>query len=270
MGRVERLLGVSAVNTGKKLYREKTINAGTRALFDMSLDGFGGAADVVAGGEIKSLSYEDAVGVFNKPHAYSNGGMIYARTANDGFDLPSEASPQPGDRHWLFTTWLKITNPGNAGFNNQVMHFATSGLNVPASTMLSLVPTVVVTDDVTSVTTIEMRVRAKNIVLTSQLKPLFDGAVHQLAVENEMSADFTQQRIFVYLDKSLIYSSGWVSAAAAAPEAPTIRRVGSSSSMPVTWGGTLYRVRSEDLTLTTLTAAEIAVSDYDNSRSRFS
>ncbi|HDK6061115.1 TPA: hypothetical protein M4Y67_002268 [Klebsiella pneumoniae] len=269
MGRVERLLGVSAVNTGKKLYREKTINAGTRALFDMSLDGFGGAADVVAGGEIKSLSYEDAVGIFNKAHVYSNGGMIFTRTANDGFDLPSEASPQPGDRHWLFTAWVKITKPGQAGFNNQVMHFAASGLNVPGSTMLSLVPTVVVADDVTSVTTIEMRVRAKNIVLTSQLKPLFDGAVHQLAVENEMSADFTQQRIFVYLDKVQVYASGWV-AAAAAPGEPTTRRVGSSSSMPVTWGGALYRVRSEDLTLTTLTAAEITASDYDNSRSRFS
>nr|WP_154325033.1 hypothetical protein [Pantoea sp. 201603H] len=267
-GRVEIIKSV-VINTGKKMYREKTINAGTKALFDMSLPGFGGAEDVDAGAEIKSLTYNDLVATFNKAHVYSNGGMIYPRVANDGFDMPSEACPRTDDKHWLFTAWLKITNPGGSGFNNHTMHFATTGFNTASATMLSIIPTVRVADGVTSVTTIEVRTRAKNNVVTTQLQSLFDGNVHQIGVELEISDDKTQQRTFIYLDGTQVYASGYVAVPGTAPGDPTTRRIGTSSSLPITWGGSFYRARFDDLTLTSLTAAEIIAADYE-SKKRFS
>ncbi|PRD12333.1 hypothetical protein, partial [Pantoea coffeiphila] len=63
-GLIQRHVGVVA-DTGIKFYRDRSINSGTTALFDMSAGGdFGGGKNISAGAQIKSLTYEDSVASF--------------------------------------------------------------------------------------------------------------------------------------------------------------------------------------------------------------
>jgi len=264
-GRIEQLVGVN-IDTGVKMYRDKSINKGTTALFDVSNGWSGGAKDLLAGATINDLTFNNAQATFNKPKSYANGGMTFAGVAADMFNMPVIATPQPGELHWMMTVWVKVVTPGGNSFNNQLMSFSTVANNSTLATMLAVVPTVTSG----AVTLIELRVRGKSYTVTSQLSPLYNGSLHQFSVECEMSSDSTQQRIFVYLDKELVYSSGWAAPASTVPGAPTNRYIGTSASFPMTWGGSFYRVRKDNLLTSGLSALEVIKSDYDSSRNRFS
>lgn len=69
-GRIEVLKGV-VNDTGKKFYRDKSINKGTRSVFDMAVDAMGGGKDLAAGAIIHDLTYNDHAGAFSwlKPTA---------------------------------------------------------------------------------------------------------------------------------------------------------------------------------------------------------
>lgn len=263
-GKIEQLTGVT-VNTGVKLYRDASINKGTRALFDVSSAWAGGAADVAAGGQIKSLTFEDSVASLVQPHAYQGGGLVWPGVGASRFMLPENAAPQPDDRHWLFTLWVKINSPGGNSFNNQLMSIAGGAVNTTSYQMLSVIPTA----SAGAMTQVEVRIRAKNYVVSTPLASLYDGEVHQAGFELEISEDGTQQRVFMYLDAALVYTSGWA-AVATAPVAPDNRFIGTSPSFPMSWKGAFYRTRLDDLTLSGVTAAEILADDYASSRSRFS
>ncbi|PRD12303.1 hypothetical protein, partial [Pantoea coffeiphila] len=186
------------------------INSGTTALFDMSAGGdFGGGKNISAGAQIKSLTYEDSVASFAKAHTYLNGGMVFARVSGDTFNLPENAAPQPGDRHWLVSMWLKIANYGAGtanSSNNQVFSFSTSNVNLLAGSMFGLAP---ITVESASPSAITIYARGRQYVITAALAKLFDGQLHQLAVECLVSDDGTQQRVIVYLDQLNVFDSGW-------------------------------------------------------------
>ncbi|WP_413724639.1 hypothetical protein [Sodalis sp. RH16] len=270
MGRIEQLIGVTA-NTGIKLYRDVSINSGTQALFDVSSAWAGGAVGVAAGASIKSLSFENSVATFAKPHTYANGGMVFAGVQGDTFDLPDVAAPQPGDTHWMITAWLKIANfgVGTAGNgNNQTLSFSTVANNLATSAMLTLVPSPVAGATPTS---ISLFVRGKNYGgLASQLGQLYNGNLHQLSIEFQLSSDGTQQQVTVYIDGSVVYASGYGSVAATVPSAPTSKYIGASSTFLMAWSGAFYRYRKDDMTMSTLTASQILSADSSSINGRFS
>lgn len=265
-GRIEVLNGVVA-DTGKKFYRDKTINAGTRSVFDMAVTSMGGGKDVSAGAEINDLTYNDYNGTFAASKVFSNGGMEFAGVKGDGFDLEASSSMKVADTHWLFTAWMKITLAGSvSSFNNQTIHFSTANTNGATTALLSLVPTL---NSSGVPTTIELAVRGKNYVLSTQVLPLYDGNVHQFAVELSLSADGATQTLKVYIDKSMVYSNtGTV--ATTPPGEPTVRRIGTTASLPLSWKGKFYRSRVDIITVSGLTVTEILTSDYNLCASRFS
>jgi len=267
-GRIEVLKGM-VNDTGKKFYRDKSINKGTRSVFDMAVDAMGGGKDLAAGAIIHDLTYNDHTGAFSLAKTYSaaNKGMVFAGVKNDGFDLDAASCMKVSDTHWLFMAWVKVTKAGSLStFNNQLLHFSTTETNGYANALLSVVPT---TDATGQPTKIELAVRGKNYVVTSNLLPLFDGGRHQFAVECEFSADGTQHTVRAYIDKVVVFTS--TSALAATPPGePTTRRVGTSNPFPLSWTGMLYRARVDDVGTSGLTATDILTADYNLCASRFS
>lgn len=256
-------------DTGKKYYMDKSVNKGTRSLFDMAETTTGGGKDLSAGAVINDLTYNANTGAFQLAKTFDSAkkGMVYSGVKNDGFDLDANSCMKVSDKHWMFTSWLKINLAGTvSSFNNQILHFSTAPTNGANTALLSLVPTL---NSAGTPTTIELAVRGKNYVLSSQLLPLFDGARHQFAVECSLNADGTSQTVKVYIDKVLVYSKT-AAAAETAPGEPTNRRIGTTNSLPLAWNGLLYRVRVDDLSTSGVTADDVLSADYNLCSSRFS
>ncbi|ENO7549130.1 hypothetical protein ACB478_000659 [Klebsiella quasipneumoniae] len=254
-GRIEQVNGI-VVNTGVKLYRNPAINKGTRALFDMSNKSSGGQASTAAGAVIKSRSYEDSTGTLLRAHNYANGGMIWEGVSGDQFQLPAQFVPDISDKHWLFTVWLKVTSGGSSGFNNQTLNIGPAYNIVTAH--LRIVPTC---DANGKPSNIEVRCMAKQYVVTSQLLPLYDGNVHQLSVECEISADGTQQKMILWLDGVSVFNSGFAAISGTLPSDSSQRYIGTSASLPRSWAGTFYGVRFDDLVTSDMSASDVIASD---------
>ncbi|WP_369155899.1 hypothetical protein, partial [Klebsiella quasipneumoniae] len=259
------------VNTGVKNYRDVSINTGTKALFDVSSPWAGGAKNISAGAQIKSLSYEDSVASFTKAHNYANGGMVFTGVNGDMFTLPDAIAPQPSDTHWLVTVWMKMSNRGAgtaASGNNQTLSFSTALINDATQSMLTLLCN---PSSGAAPTSISVFARGKNYGgLASALASIYDNALHQVAFELQLSSDGTQQQLKVYVDGVAVYMSGYAAVATTVPAAPTQKYIGTSASFPLAWAGKFYRVRKDDLTATTLTAAQILAADFSSVGSRFS
>lgn len=268
--RIEQYTNI-ALDTNVKNYRDVSINPGTKALFDVSSPWAGGAKNISAGAQIKSLSYEDSVASFTKAHNYANGGMVFTGVNGDMFTLPDAIAPQPSDTHWAVTVWMKMSNWGagtTANRNNQTLSFATTPLNNVSNAMLTLVCTPAVGALPTS---ISVFARGKNYSgLASALASIYDNELHQVAFELQLSSDGTQQQLKVYVDGVSVYASGFASVASSIPGAPTEKYIGTSPSFPLAWAGKFYRARKDDLTATTLTVSEILTADSSSIRGRFS
>lgn len=86
MGLIQIYTDVEA-NTGVKHYPDRSINTGTKAVYDAGAGGiYGGAKDVSAGAEIYSLTFSDSYATFSKSHLYQNGGMRFVGVNGDTFD----------------------------------------------------------------------------------------------------------------------------------------------------------------------------------------
>lgn len=269
-GRIEQLLGAS-YDTGLKLYRDVSINAGTKALFDVSNAWAGGAKNISAEAQINSLSDEDSVASFTKDHNYANGGMVFTGVNGDMFTLPDAIAPQPSDTHWLVTVWMKMSSRGAgtvSSGNNQTLSFSTTTINDATKSMLTLICKPATDEDPTS---ISVFARGKNYSgLASALASIYDNALHQVAFELQLSSDGTQQQLTVYVDGVAVYTSGYAAVATTVPDAPTQKYIGASSVFPLSWAGKFYRCRKDDLTATTLTTAQILAADSSSIGSRFS
>ncbi|CTQ11399.1 hypothetical protein [Klebsiella variicola] len=269
-GLIIRVKGLVAP-TGKKLVRDKSANAATRAIIDVSNQWSGGKKNLASGAQIRDLITGSAVAEVSKSHIYSGGGIIFSGINGDTVNLPDVAAPQPADTHWLITIWMKMSNYGAgtaASANNQTLSFSTTTLNNATQAMLTLVCTPAVGAVPTS---ISVYARGKNYSgLASALAPIYDNALHQVAFELQLSSDGTQQQLKVYVDGVAVYTSGYSAVATTVPAAPTQKYIGTSASFPLTWAGKFYRVRKDDLAATTLTAAEILDADLVFIDSRFS
>lgn len=269
-GRIEQLLGVSYA-TGTKLYRDVSINAGTKALFDVSNSWAGGAKNISAGAQIKSLSDEDSVATFAKAHTYADGGMVFSGVSGDMFTLPDDAAPQPSDTHWLVTVWMKMSSRGAgkvSSANNQTLSFSTTTINDATQSMLTLTCNPASGAAPTSIT---VHTRGKNYgSLAVPLAPIYDNSLHQVAFELQLSSDGTQQQLTVYIDGVAVYTSGYAAVASTVPAAPTNKYIGTSAIFPLAWAGKFYRCRKDDLTATTQTVAQILAADSSSIGSRFS
>lgn len=269
-GRIEQLLGVS-YDTGTKLYRDVSINAGTKALFDVSSGWAGGAKDISAGAQIKSLSDEDSVATFAKAHTYADGGMVFTGVNGDMFTLPDAIAPQPSETHWLITAWLKMSAYGAgtaASANNQTLSFSTTTINDVSQSMLTLTCNPASGAVPTSIT---VHARGKNYgSLASPLASIYDNNLHQVAFELQLSTDGTQQQLTVYIDGVAAYASGYSAVPTTVPAAPTNKYIGTSAIFPLAWAGKFYRCRKDDPTATTQTVAQILAADSSSIGSRFS
>lgn len=268
--RIEQYTNV-VVNTGVKNYRDVSINTGTKALFDVSSPWAGGAKNISAGAQIKSLGYDDSIASFTKAHNYANGGMVFTGVNGDMFTLPDAIAPQPSDTHWLVTVWMKMSNRGAgtaASGNNQTLSFSTALINDATQSMLTLLCN---PSSGAAPTSISVFARGKNYGgLASALASIYDNALHQVAFELQLSSDGTQQQLKVYVDGVAVYMSGYAAVATTVPAAPTQKYIGTSASFPLAWAGSFYRARKDDLTATTLTAAQILAADSSSIGSRFS
>lgn len=269
-GRIEQLIGVT-IDTGVKLYRDVSINPGTKALFDVSSGWAGGKKNIAAGAEIKSLSNEDSVATFAKAHTYADGGMVFSGVNGDMFTLPDDAAPQPSDTHWLVTVWMKMSNRGAgtvSSANNQTLSFSTTTINDATQSMLTLVCNPAAGAAPASIT---VHARGKNYgSLAIPLAPIYDNSLHQVAFELQLSTDGTQQQLKVYIDGVAVYTSGYAAVASTVPAAPTNKYIGTSATFPLAWAGKFYRCRKDDPTATTQTVAQILAADSSSINGRFS
>lgn len=264
-GIIEQFLGFTC-DTGMKMYYDKSMNNGTRALFDMSSKAAGGKINIPAGGIVSDLSFDPLEGVFNKAKNYSGGGMQFAGVGNDTFSLPPLASPQPEDKHWLFTLWVKISKPGSNSFNNRTFHFGKAGNGAAVHTVFGLIPTAVDGE----VTQVELRVNGRQFIPGLSLSPLYDGSVRQLGIEVERSESGLQQRVTACIDTVQVWSTGWSNLPDPLPYTAAQGYIGTSGTFPMAWTGSFYRARLDDLSLSGLSASEVLSLDYASSRHRFS
>lgn len=268
-GLIFKLKNVS-FDTGKKYYLDKTINKGTKSLFDVADQSSGGAKNLPAGGVISDLTYNANTGTFSLAKTYdsTHKGMVYAGVKNDGFDINADGAMKVADKHWMLTAWLKITKSGSVStFNNQIMHFSTVETNGYPNAMLSIVPT---TDANGFPTKLEIAVRGKNFVPTlSSVIALFDGNLHQFAVECVVSDNNANFTVNVYIDKVLVYTST-TTVPSTLPGDPTTRRIGTSNPFPLSWTGMFYRARIDNLELGAIDALSLLTADYNLGISRFS
>ncbi|HDF2345960.1 TPA: hypothetical protein PC573_001193 [Klebsiella variicola] len=269
-GLIIRMKGLVAP-TGKKLVRDKSANAATRAIIDVSNQWSGGKKSLAAGAQIRDLITGSAVAEVSKSHTYSGGGIIFAGINGDTVNLPDVAAPQPAETHWLITTWMKMSNYGAgtaASANNQTLSFSTTTLNDATKAMLALVCSPA---SGAAPTSISVFARGKNYSgLASALAPIYDNALHQVAFELQLSSDGTQQQLKVYVDGVAVYTSGYSAVASTVPATPTQKYIGTSAPFPLAWAGKFYRTRKDDLTATTLTVAEILAADSASINGRFS
>ena len=63
-------------DTGVKHYPDRSINAGTRAVYDAGAGSEYGTGQIYRRGAVKSLTFADSVASFSKAHAYAGGGMV--------------------------------------------------------------------------------------------------------------------------------------------------------------------------------------------------
>ncbi len=265
MAKIEQLTGV-IVDTGKKFYRDKTLNAGS-VLFDVSNGWAGGAKNITAGTTIKSLDYGNTLMTSNRAHTYGNGGMIMVGVAGDQFQLPAAVVPAQADKHYMWVWWAKFSSTGQNGFNNQMLQIG-EAYNVPGNMVLNVTP---VSDgsDKTSIIRVDMSVLGKAISMTSLNALMNDHTTHQYAVEVTVSSDGLTFVAKVWCDKVVVFTSNSLAMPASWFTAAQ-RWVGTSGSYALAWSGSFYRFRYDNLVLGQKATTQVLTEDFAFCSPRFS
>ncbi len=266
-GKIEQLTGIT-IDTGEKLYRDSTMNAGTIGPFDCGIAWSGGKKNVVVGSQIKSLSYENSVDVFAKAHTYAGGGMLWAGAAGSQFQLPAVAVPALTDKDWMYTIWLKISQLGNTSTNNNLMLIGT-GRTTLADKICELRP-VAAAGDLTSLSRTEISVLGVTVLPAAVLNGVMGGAVHQIAIRCKVADDSATFRVYAYLDQVQVYMSAAQTYPATPPSTPTQRYVGTDGGYVAAFTGAFYRARLDILSNIVLTPEEVLAADYALCHPRFS
>ncbi|AHF77882.1 Phage protein [Sodalis praecaptivus] len=268
-GKIEQLVDVT-IDTGEKLYRDSTMNAGTVGPFDFGIAWSGGKKDVAAGDTIKSLSFENSTGSFTKAHTYANGGMVWPGQAGDQFTLPAVMVPDiTTAKDWMYTFWLKISTLANTSTNNNIF-LVGGGRSVTADKICEVRP-VAASGDLTNLARTQVVVLGVDLSVGAVLNGIMGGGVHQVAVRCKVASDGTTFIFYVYLDNALVYTSASQTFPSTLPTLPpTQRYVGTDAGYAGAFTGAVYRARLDVLDGLDITASDVLASDYAANVSRFS
>lgn len=138
MARIEKLKNV-VINTGKKLYREHTIDENTVAMFDARSLWAGSGKNLVNGDEVKDLTYNAIkykVENTTIPISFHNNGLRFAddATQKGHIDISKEGTPNHLDEDWVCQFWVSIEKYAEASANNVIFTCGTmSYWNFPSA-----------------------------------------------------------------------------------------------------------------------------------------
>ncbi|HGF1289346.1 TPA: hypothetical protein ACF8R1_004488, partial [Escherichia coli] len=108
MGPFEKRNGV-IVATGDILYRDGSINSGTKGLISFHNTWSGAGADLVAGAQIKNMCYVDDNATANSDLTAAGNGYELNAVHAQGINLPASMIATAGMTNYLYTFWLKVT-----------------------------------------------------------------------------------------------------------------------------------------------------------------
>lgn len=119
MARIEKLKNVT-IATGRKLYREHTIQQNTKAMLDARSVWAGAAKNVKGGDVIKDLTYNDnhfAVQNTNVTLQYVANSLKFPIQAGQRarIDLPADGIPKWADDEWVINLWVAPEQYVSAG-----------------------------------------------------------------------------------------------------------------------------------------------------------
>lgn len=268
MSKAERLL-LASIPTSERLYHYPSINPGTLGLVDMKSVWSGAAKNLAVGATIKNLCYVTdpaTVGAVALTYDATAGGMTFVGTGLEAVKMPIAFIPTSAMTHYMHTYWLKVTptNAGANGFSNATLGIGV-GYGTAANSLLQLTPTT------SSGTATGVSLTVHGVTLTvNAILPLYDGNIHQFAVEYIRSSDGTQFMFNVYIDGVNIYTSIYRNVVAYPAGTINVNSVGCQSTYTRTYAGKFYRARMDDLTLTTKSALTILAEDTASVAGRFS
>ncbi|EMX9133734.1 hypothetical protein AAH343_000371 [Escherichia coli] len=267
MGPFEKRNGVT-VETGDILYRDGSINSGTKGLISCHNTWSGAGENLSAGAQIKNMCYVDDHATANSDLMAAGNGYQLNAVHAQGINLPASMIATAGMTDYLYTFWLKVTGAAAATSNSFLVALTNGIPSNAANTLFWLRPTF---SSPTSASALQVLNHGEVINAYSFLSGLFDGNVHQVGVERVVSPDGTMQKSRLYLDGVLKYESSF-SAIVAYPAAITLARVGDAeiTTTSLSVNGGVYRCRLDDLTLTTKTALEVLADDINLVNGRYS
>jgi len=271
---------------GKKVFRDRTLNSGSLAAIDFSDSYAGGSKDSYKNGDqVKNLCYVDDYASVTLTSAMQavggNGGITFTgATASDAsaITLPSSAAFSASATRVFISAWFKIksgaTNPANTNFN---FIYIGSGqgneTSVSAAFRYGGVRTAgsALTTPGTQLTIYGQTVTMPTSVTTA-LAAVSVGTVFNLAFDivfDESGSTAGAFYVDFYLNGALIGSSAsYTAASRPAATAGYALNVPATTS-PIT-NVTLYRVRIDDLSESSLKGADIALNEYSYNKGYFS
>ncbi|HHD2899590.1 TPA: hypothetical protein ACNZ7E_005435, partial [Klebsiella quasipneumoniae subsp. similipneumoniae] len=108
MGPFEKRNGVHAAS-GDILYRDGSINSGTKGLISCHNTWSGAGANLAAGAQIKNMCYVDDHATANSDLAAAGNGYQLNAVHAQGINLPASMIATAGMTDYLYTFWLKVT-----------------------------------------------------------------------------------------------------------------------------------------------------------------
>ncbi|WP_146592314.1 hypothetical protein [Puniceibacterium confluentis] len=262
--------------TGDKLYPDAAMDAGTRGLLDM-LDPWSWGGTLPANGGLSvgdgPKNYplaedgwiEDAARAVTSTMLTVGGGIRFVDT-DDILRLPVGFRHKVDDRHVGLIYWAKnLPDPLGAGSSNTIYASATAAASYNFSIGAAYGDPGVVT---------EARVRtgysAASILPTVLRDAMFDGALHQIGVEFELSSDDASIVYSSYLDGLFISSA--TRTVTGTMFAPTSAEYAAFGQHPVggsTMNGTLWRAMMQELEVEGARAfADTVALDYEINKAR--
>lgn len=262
-GRFEELVGVSGIDTGEIIYRDDSIDAGTRGLVDMGWVWGGGAKALAIDDRVKNLCWLDDPLIARAALPTAGGGAAFSGD-NSYALLPEGFMLRQSDRHMLFTMHLKMNRaaPAGASYNSRIVDFRAGN-----TSQLSIIPTV---DANGAMTNLEIATNSFGWSVMGALSSIVDNKVHQLGVELTVSADEAYIRLSVWLDGVVVQETDYVPRQAwPLPNAGDRPRLGNWAGFAGGFTGRFYRARLDDLTRTSRKVADILADDAAVATARF-
>lgn len=263
MARIEILKNVT-INTGKKLYREDTIQDSTKVLYDFRSKwaGAGVSSNVAANKVIKNLALRDTAMLTTKAAtAVSSKGGITLTKGKSLMSATVDNFPLWTDSNWLIQTWAKFESFGTSTMT-PVFHVS-GGANWEYN--LALASILLVSDANGAFSHMFCGGQGCQILTSeSQSKsflPNFNPTVpHLYSLKQTYDAATGRVTLSLYIDNVLIRSNGAVKTA---EQTLTYRLIASPNTDASAPAGELYRYRCDLIGNTGINADDLIKNEYE-------